>query len=220
MIFTELLHRRPDGAAVHLVYSYVLWYGGLLNDAARECEKARSLDAGTTDLPSCHAVFMALGRYERAREYLQLYSGSEYERSSKVEIFLREGKQAEALQELKALPARVEYGRRMLEPCLQHRPRTKAEAVAAQELHSGVMAEDDPGPKYSLAAWDSLCDQPDLAFRELHRAIEQNYCAYPQMETDPLLEKLRVMPQFAEVRSLGIACQQHFLEHRKQVDSK
>ena len=217
---TELLHRRPDGASVHLVYSYVLWYGGLLNDAARECEKARSLDAGTTDLPSCHAVFMALGRYERAREYLQLYSGSEYERSSKVEIFLREGKQAEALQELKALPARVEYGRQMLEPCLQHRPRTKAEAVAAQELHSGVMAEDDPGPKYSLAAWDSLCDQPDLAFRELHRAIEQNYCAYPQMETDPLLEKLRVMPQFAEVRSLGIACQQHFLEHRKQVDSK
>jgi DNA-binding winged helix-turn-helix (wHTH) protein/TolB-like protein len=215
---TELLHRRPDSAAVHLVYSYVLWYGGLLNDAARECEKARSLDAGTTDLPSCGNVFMALGRYERAREYLQLYSGSEYERSGKVEIFLREGKQAEALQELKALPATVEYGRQMLEPCLQHRPRTKAEAVAAQELHSGVMAEDDPGPKYSLAGWDSLCDQPDLAFRELHRAIEQNYCAYPQMETDPLLEKLRVMPQFAEIRSLGIACQQHFLEHKNKTD--
>jgi DNA-binding winged helix-turn-helix (wHTH) protein/TolB-like protein len=217
---TELLHRRPDSATVHLVYSYVLWYGGLLNDAASECEKARSLDAGTTDLPSCGYVFMALGRYERAREYLQLYSGSEYERSGKVEIFLREGKQNEALQELKALPATVENGRQMLEPCLQHRPRTKAEAVAVQQLHPGVMAVDDPFPKYSLAAWDSLCDQPDLAFRELHRAIEQNYCAYPQMETDPLLEKLRVMPQFAEIRSLGIACQQHFLEHKNRTEFK
>jgi DNA-binding winged helix-turn-helix (wHTH) protein/TolB-like protein/Tfp pilus assembly protein PilF len=215
---TELLHRRPDSAAVHLVYSYVLWYGGLLNDAASECEKARSLDAGTTDLPSCGNIFMALGRYERAKEYLQLYSGSEYERSVKAEIFLREGKQAEALQELKSLPATVENSRQMLEPCLQNRAPTKAEAAAAQELHSGVMAVDDPLPKYYLAAWDSLCDQPDLAFRELRRAIEQSYCAYPQMETDPLLEKLRIMPQFAEIQSLGITCQQHFLKHKKQGD--
>jgi tetratricopeptide (TPR) repeat protein len=217
---TELLRHRPDSGAVHLVYSYVLWYGGLLNDAASECEKARSLDAGTTDLPSCGNVFMALGRYERAREYLQLYSGSEYERQGKVDIFLREGKQAEALHELQALPAKVEYGRQMLEPCLLHRPRTAAEAVAAQQLHSGVMAVDDPLPKYILAGWDSLCDQPDLPLRELRRAIEQDYCAYPQMETDPLLEKLRARPEFAEIRSLGIACQQRFLEHRKQAGSK
>src|SRR5215471_2388720 len=84
---------------------------------------------------------------------------------------------------LQALPPTVEYGRQMLEPCLQHRPRTSAEAAAAQQLHSGVMAVDDPGPKYFLAGWDSLCDQPDLALRELRRAIEQDYCAYPQMET-------------------------------------
>jgi hypothetical protein len=80
------------------------------------------------------------------------------------------------------------------------------------------MAVDDPLPKYLLAGWDSLCNQPDLAFRELHRAIEQNYCAYPQMETDPLLENLRAMPQFADIRSLGIACQQHFLEHKNRTD--
>jgi tetratricopeptide (TPR) repeat protein len=216
---TQLLRRRPDSGAVHLVYSYVLWYAGLLNDAASECEKARALDAGTTDLASCGNVFMALGRYERAREFLQLYSGSEYERTVKVQLFLREGKQAEALEELQALPATVENGRQMLEPCLQHRSRTPAEAVAAQQFHLGVMAADDPGPKYLLAGWDSLCDQPNLALHELRRAIEQNYCAYPQMETDPLLEKLRVMPQFAETRSLGIDCQQHFSEHRKQSNA-
>jgi DNA-binding winged helix-turn-helix (wHTH) protein/TolB-like protein len=215
---TQLLRRRPDSGAVHLVYSYVLWYAGLLNDAANECEKTRALDAGTTDLATCGNVYMALGRYERAREYLRLYSGSEYERKVKVDLFLREGKQAEALEELRALPATVENGRQMLEPCLLHRPRTVAETAAAQQFHSGVMAVDDPGPKYLLAGWDSLCDQPDLAFRELRRAIEQDYCGYPEMETDPLLTKLRASPEYAEIRSLGIACQQRFLQHKNKTD--
>jgi tetratricopeptide (TPR) repeat protein len=214
----QLLRRRPDSAAVHLVYSYVLWYAGLLNDAAAECEKARSLDAGTTDLASCGSVFIAMGRYERAREFLQLYSGSDFERTMKVEIFLREGKQAEALEELKALPATVENGRQMLEPCLLHSPRTVTEAAAAQQFHSGVMAAEDPGLKYWLAGWDSLCDQPALALQELRRVIEQDYCAYPEMERDPLLTKLRARPEFAEIRSLGIACQRRFLEHKNKTD--
>lgn len=80
------------------------------------------------------------------------------------------------------------------------------------------MAEDDPFPKYLLAGWDSLCDQPELALLELRRAIEQDYCAYPQMETDPLLSKIRARPEFAEIRSLGIGCQQRFLEHKNKTD--
>ena len=38
----------------------------------------------------------------------------------------------------------------------------------------------------------------------------------PQMDTDPLLAKIRALPEFAEIRSSGIACQKHFLEHRNQ----
>ena len=82
------------------------------------------------------------------------------------------------------------------------------------------MAADDPGPKYSLAGWDSFCDQPDLALSELRRAIEQDYCAYPEMETDPLLAKLRASPEYAEIRSLGIACQRRFLEHKNKTGSE
>ncbi len=213
---TRLLHQRPDSGAVHLVHSYVLWYAGLLDEAANECEKTRSLDAGTTDLAACAYVFMGLGRYDRAREYLQLQSGGEFERAGEVEIFLREGKQDEALQRSKSLPAI--YGRPLLEPCLQRGSTTSTDA-AVQKLRSALMTEDDPFSKYLLAAWDSLCGQPDLAQRELRRAIEQNYCAYPQMETDPLLAKLRATPEYPEIRSLGIACQQRFLEHRKQRTS-
>jgi TolB-like protein len=213
---TRLLHRRPDSGAVHLVYSYVLWYAGLLDEAASECEKTRSLDAGTTDLASCAHVFMALGRYDRARDYLQLVSGTEYEKGSEVEILLREGKQAEAVQNLKLLPTTVfYYGRQFLDSCLRHVPRSEG-AVAAQQLRSALLAAGDPFPKYLQAGWASLCGEPDLAYLALRRAIAQNYCAYPQMETDPLLARVRAMPEFAEIRSLGIACQQQFLEHRKQ----
>jgi TolB-like protein/predicted Ser/Thr protein kinase len=216
---TNLLHQRPDSGAVRLVHSFVLWEAGLLEDSASECEKTRSLDAGTTDLASCGYVFMALGKYDRAREYFQLQSGTEYEKAGRVEIFAREGKEDEALQVLKSLPTTPVYGRPLLEPCLQHRPPTQ-EDVAAQRVRSELMAHDDPFPKYLLAAWDSYCGQPVFVFRELRLAISQNYCAYPQMETDPLLAKVRGMAEFAEIRSSGIACQQRFLEHRKQRSSE
>jgi DNA-binding winged helix-turn-helix (wHTH) protein/TolB-like protein/Tfp pilus assembly protein PilF len=212
---SNLLHRRPDSGAVHLVHSYVLWYAGLLDEAASECEKARSIDAGTTDLASCGHLFMALGKYDRAREYFQLQSGTEYEKAGRVELYLREGKEDEAVQEMKSLPMTPFYARQLLEPCLEHRSPAEG-GVAAQQIRSALMAGHDPFPKYLLAAWDSFCGQPVFALRELRRAIEQNYCAYPQMETDPLLSKVRAMPEFAEIRSLGIACQRHFLEHRRQ----
>lgn len=217
---TNLLHQRPDSGKVHLVHSFVLWEAGLLDESASECEKTRTLDAGTTDLASCGYLFMALGKYDRGREYFQLQSGNEYEKAGRVEIFLREGKEDEALQELKSLPMTTPfYGRPILEPCLRRQPPANGDA-AGQQVRSTLMADHDPFPKYFLAAWDSYCGQPDLAFRELRRAISQNYCAYPEMETDPLLAKVRAMPEFAEIRSLGIACQQHFLEHRKQRSSE
>jgi hypothetical protein len=161
-----------------------------------------------------------LGKYDRAREYFQLQSGTEYEKAGRVELQLREGKYSEALQDLKSLPTTDFFGRRLLEPCLQHQFRSAKEGVAAEQERSALMADHDPFPKYLMAAWDSLCGQPVLAVRELRLAILQNYCAYPQMETDPLLAKVRAMPEFAEMRSLGIACQQRFLEHRKQRNSE
>jgi hypothetical protein len=120
---------------------------------------------------------------------------------------------------LRLLPATVFYDRPLLQPCLQHRSPLKRD-IAAQQVRADSMAAPDPFPKYMLAAWDSFCGEPDLALGELRRAISQNYCAYPQMEIDPLLAKIRTRPEFAEIRSLAIACQQHFLEHRKQRSSE
>jgi DNA-binding winged helix-turn-helix (wHTH) protein/TolB-like protein len=212
----RLLQERPDNGSVHLVYAYVLWYGGLLEEAAQECDKARFLDPGTTDLASCGQVFWGLGKYERARAYLQLVAGSEYEAGGLVEILIREGRSDEALQKARSLPAssRLFYGTALLEPCLRHI--SSKGNQEADRFRERIMGEEDPFSKYALAAWDSFCNEPEHANRELRLAIEQNYCAYPQMETDPLLTSLRTRPEFAQLRSLGIACQQRFSNHRKE----
>jgi DNA-binding winged helix-turn-helix (wHTH) protein/TolB-like protein/Tfp pilus assembly protein PilF len=119
----SLLRQRPDSGSAHLVHAYVLWYAGLLDEAAAECEKSRSLDPGTQDLASCGSVFMGLGKYDRAREFLQLVSGTEYERSNIVEVLIREGKREEALQVLRTLPSKaILYGRPLLEPCWASAP--------------------------------------------------------------------------------------------------
>jgi DNA-binding winged helix-turn-helix (wHTH) protein/TolB-like protein len=214
---SNLLRQRPKNGAVHLVRAYVLWYPGLLDEASRECEKARSLDAGTIDLASCGHIFVAAGRYDRAMDYFQLEAGNDYEKEGEVEVLVRQGKQDAALQVVRTLGMEPFYGRQLLEPCLQHRPPAEI-AAGAQTKHAATMAQQDPFPKYNGAAWNSFCNQPALSVVELRLAIEQSYCAYPQMETDPLLENMRKTPVFAELRAAGIACQQRFLEHRRQSD--
>jgi DNA-binding winged helix-turn-helix (wHTH) protein/TolB-like protein len=211
----QLLHKRPDSGAVHLVYGYVLWYAGLLDESKQECERARSLDPGTTDLASCGYIFMALGRYDRARAFFQLQSGTEYETAGLVEILLREGKQNDSFKMLRSLPSNAFYGSALLEPCLQHG--AARNGVEIEKMRAQIMGNDDPFPKYLLAAWDSFCGEPSFADRELRRAIQQRYCAYPQIETDPLLVTLRARAEFSELRSLGMSCQQQFVDHRKQV---
>jgi DNA-binding winged helix-turn-helix (wHTH) protein/TolB-like protein len=214
----SLLRRRPDSGDAHLVYSYVLWYAGLTKEAAAECEKTRSIDAATTDLATCSNIYMALGQYSRARDYLQLESGTGYQKGIEVDIFLREGKGAEALKSLQSLPQDDSLGRELLEPCLQNHPST-INGATAQKVRAKIMAVDDPYMKYGLAAWDSLCGRKDAAYAALAVAISQNYCAYPQMDSDPLFASIRDTPQFAVLRTRALACQKNFTQHRQQYPS-
>jgi hypothetical protein len=124
---------------------------------------------------------------------------------------MRQGKLTEARDVARGLGP--DMFSRAVRACLENRPRTEVDALASAET-TGLITIRDSEPKYFAAGDFSRCGYPDLALRLLRRAVEQNYCAYPAMDKDPLLDSVRGTPEFAEIRKMGIACQQRFLAHR------
>src|ERR1700721_1447322 len=56
-----LVERQPENAQAHFALSYVLRYGGAVEESARECEAALALDPGNFGLRSCSLTFHPLG---------------------------------------------------------------------------------------------------------------------------------------------------------------
>jgi hypothetical protein len=49
----------------------------------------------------------------------------------------------------------------------------------------------------------------------IRMAIEQNYCAYSNLENDPLLDTLRSAPEFADLLKAARYCQEPLLAQHK-----
>ena len=57
----------------------------------------------------------------------------------------------------------------------------------------------------------------DAALRLLRRAIANNYCSYPVMDTDPLLANVRRLPEYKELRHSGVECRDKFRAQMKSL---
>ena len=53
----------------------------------------------------------------------------------------------------------------------------------------------------------AFCGKQDTALHMLNAAVQQNYCAYSAMLSDPLLAKLRSNPKFNQVLTAASDCQ-------------
>jgi tetratricopeptide (TPR) repeat protein len=214
----ELLRRRPDSADAHFCLAYVMRYAGLLEESCAECDVARRLDPKNSRLwRSCAVSFYQLDRYDRAWEYVQAEGSSVWARNTTWTLLMRQGKHAEARQVARELGA--DLNSQLVLACLEQRPRVEMNALAGAEA-AGVMATRDSELKYFAAANLADCGHPALALRLLRRAVEQNYCAYPTMEKDPLLASVRGTAEFAEIRKMGADCQKRFLAHRDAAKAR
>jgi hypothetical protein len=206
----DLVRRRPDSADAHLALSYVLRYAGLLEEAASQCEMARLLDPHNPGWRSCSAVFELRGDYKRAFDYIHLDDpGSEWARTHLVELFLRQGKEKEAVE---VGPTHIAQSVNMLQACAAHRPLAEIAALA-----STVHPQEDPEVNYFFASHLAYCGQSDAALRMLKRAIGGNYCSYPAIDSDPFFASVRAKPEFADTRAAAIACQKDFLAGRQHM---
>jgi TolB-like protein len=202
----EFLRRRPQDPHAHFSVSYVLRYGGLLEDAARECDAAHALDPRSRDFRSCAVVYIQLGKYDRAREYLRLDAGSQWVKVREAEILVREGKSAAAAA---LLPA---GGRRAI---LLGGSGTKADRDrAAAEIEAANSAIPDPESPYIVGGILASAGYPQAALRLLRRAVEGNYLCVPAMDNDPLLDSVRKDPEFAAIRAEAMRRQKEFIAQR------
>jgi serine/threonine protein kinase/tetratricopeptide (TPR) repeat protein len=212
---TALVKRRPESASAHFVLGYVLRYAGLLDDAGRECDTAVKLDRGNYQFRSCARGFMELGQPQKAMEFVRLDAGSQYAANIIPTILLSQGKLDDARESLKRMSSNVWYRREFLQACLDSR-RTPQLKKIGQEMETAALGQPDAEPRYVLGTVLTFCGEEDAAVRVLKSAIEQNYCAYTALQTDPLLAKLRGTPEFSELLTAAKECQNRFLARRDQ----
>jgi hypothetical protein len=204
----ELLRRRPDNANNHHVLSYVLRYGGSLEEAGRECDMVVLL-ASKIVWGSCSTTFMQLGNYQRAKDFIRKDLSSEWSKAHAVEVLLREGKTQEAI---KISPPQIPHwdSYKMLLACARREPEAQIRSLAA-----GVEIDDDPEVNYFFSAHLAYCGQTNESLRLLKLAIDGNYCSYPALDLDPFFDKIRTAPEFSKVRAAGIACHENFVANRE-----
>jgi TolB-like protein len=208
-----LVDRHPENAVAHFALSYVLRYGGAVKESARECETALSLDPGNFMFRSCAFTFDQLGNYNRAMDFLQLDTGSEWASGNIARLFMRDRKLAQARQLIQNFsnPRRAD----MIVACIDN-PSSANGGVLARDVEAEVMADPDPEVRF-LSAYDfAFCGQKEPAMRLLKSSIDGHYCAYTGLQNDSAWAKLRGTPEFAELLSAAKKCQGDFLAQRSQ----
>jgi TolB-like protein len=208
----QLLKRRPEYGYAHFALSYVLRYAGLLKESQHECDTALGLDPGDYRFRSCAMAFFLDGNYPRGMEYLALDAGSHWSNRNEVYILLRQGRNAEALEKARTLTDDPRM--RLAEACLQKRPTSEID-----ELSSGTrrgFALSDPEIRYTAAEIEAFCGRNQVALGLLRQAVQDRFCSYPALDSDPLFSPLRHTTEFQEIRSAAMDCQKKFLAYRNE----
>jgi eukaryotic-like serine/threonine-protein kinase len=214
----ELVKRQPGNAVAHFYLGYVLRYAGLLDESARECETALSLDPGNFGFRSCSLTYLSMGNPERAMDFLRLDAGSDWANRNAVRVFLAEGKLAEAREALQKVPPDRTVNQ-FWTACLNRQSASShsepqqvgSEAVTALESNP------DPENRFLFAGDMAFCGEKTAALRLLKTAIDARYCAYQAIQKDPMFASLRGTPEFTQLLSSAKQCQDTFLAERAQL---
>jgi eukaryotic-like serine/threonine-protein kinase len=210
---TDLVRRRPQSADAHFALSYVFRYAGMLDQAMRECNKARELDPGNFSFRSCAWAFLWEGKTDRANDFVHLDAGSEWAAWVTPYIDVSEGRIPEAREAARAMGKASSYHRDLMLACTAAERPPDFDRIV-RESESSVMIEPDAEAWYRIGALMAYCGQKEPALRLLKAAVQQNYCAYSALLDDPLLKDLRKETAFSEVLTAASACQATLKEGR------
>jgi len=208
-----LVDHHPENAGAHFALSYVLRYGGAIEESAHECDTALALDPGNYTYRSCAFTFDQLGNYPRAVEFLQLDAGSEWVTGNMVRQLIRDGNLAQARDLTQKFSAATWAP--LMAACLDN-PSSQNAASLARAVGAGILADPDPETHYVVAPDILFCGQKDLALRMVKSSIAGHYCPYTGLQNDSAWAKVRGTPEFAELLTAAKKCQEDFLAQRSQ----
>jgi hypothetical protein len=140
-----LIARHPENAEARFALSYVLRYGGAMEESAHECDAALSLDSGNFMWRSCSFTFDQLGNYARAMDYLQLDAGSEWASNNVLRHYIRDGKFAQAKEIADKFKDAQVAGYRMMAACIEN-PSSPNTASLARQTVAERLADPIPNP--------------------------------------------------------------------------
>src|SRR4029077_4941342 len=78
----------------------------------------------------------------------------------------------------------------------------------AHDAETSLATEPNPETWYYQGSLFAYCGKKQAALHLLQSAVKQNYCAYENLLSDPLLAKLRTDVAFDKVLTAAHACQE------------
>jgi len=212
-----LVERRPDSAEALFARSYVYRYAGLLDEAMADCDRALALDPKNEGLRSCSIAFMQARRYDRARVFLDLTSGSDFYFDVSAHLEMARGRPDAALQSWARMSDDYFFNEGgFLRDCLEDSPQLPDISREDEALYDTVR---DPETLYFAASAQAFCGQKDPALRLLRRAIAQTYCSYPTIDNDLSWDPLRDDPDFLVLRQEAMECRLRFLKETQSEEA-
>jgi DNA-binding winged helix-turn-helix (wHTH) protein/TolB-like protein len=207
----DALQKNSNNAALHWELGYAYRFAGMLKESVAECELARQIDPLVKSNGAALNAYLYLGEYDK---FLQsLPDGND----SAFIVFYRGF--AEYHQKKWDLAARDFDRAHQLDPTLYTQiGKTFGDAIAQKnsegletlrKLESKIQRGGviDPEATYKIAqAYAELGDKAS-GLRMLRYSIEHGFFPYPYFVTDPLLERIRNEPEFAQF--MNIARERH-----------
>ena len=207
-IARSLVARRPDSGESHFALAYVLRYGGLLEDSARECDAAVSRDPTNPVFRTCSATFIQLGRYDRALDFVRLDSGSEWSRLVTRWVYQRLGRRDDAREQHRLQSPDYPRGfvpasfHGFITRCLSGAVPTGAGRLSEDDVRTFLILRDSE-PLYFFAGDLAYCGDSAAALRLLRESIARNYCASSAIEIDPAFAAIRNSAEYGELLDRG-----------------